>query len=63
MTKSWGSRHIVIFCAALIVEVTLLVMGYIAEAAFVDLFKWTLIALAGGHGWSKVADAKASGSE
>jgi hypothetical protein len=54
--KSWKSRHILIFCAALIVEVWLLWLAKLTGAEFVELFKWTLIALAGGHGWSKMAD-------
>lgn len=56
MNKSWKSRHIGIFCAALIVEVVLLWVGKLDGAEFGDLFQWTLIAFAGGHGWSKVAD-------
>jgi hypothetical protein len=54
--KSWKSRHIIIFSVALIVEIAMKFAGELTGQEFVDLFKWTLIALAGAHGWSKMGD-------
>jgi hypothetical protein len=54
--KSWKSRHIVIFCTALVVEIVMKVNGQLTGPEFVELFKWSLLGLGGAHGWSKMGD-------